>query len=435
MSIELLPLGQSCNLACAYCYEEPMRAAGNEREGAYHFDRMFAGLEAEGVGGATGFTLFGGEPLLLPRADLLRVCEWAQAKGVPLGVQTNGSLITPWHVEVFARFAINVGISIDGPEDLNDLRWVASEAATRDATRRTVTAIAALVAAGRPPSMIVTLSRMNAAPDRIGRLVSWITAWIARGVRSWNFHTLETDNATEVHQLSTAEAVAAATALMALGERHGLEFSPWGDMRRALVGDDDANVMCIWHACDPLTTDAVRGVDGQGHRKNCGRVNKDGVPARKAETAGHERQLALYLTPQDHGGCQGCRFFLACGGECPGTAEGGDWRSKTAHCATLQATFPLIEAAIIRAGGVPLSLSLDRARVEAAMVAAWMRGHSITRAQALRGGAATAVAHGDRPHVDTPHRDHTDRPAAGIQNDRAPDLVDPMRSPIAVVTP
>jgi len=399
-----------------------MRAAGNEREGAYDFDRMFAGLLAEGVGqpiaggyGLTGFTVFGGEPLLLPRADLLRVCEWAQAKGVPLGVQTNGSLITPWHLDVFARFHVTVGISIDGPEDLNDLRWVASEAATRDATRRTVTAIAALVAAGRPPSMIVTLSRVNAAPDRLGRLVSWITAWIARGVTAWNFHTLETDNGTEARQLSTAEAVGAATALIALGDRHGLEFSPWSDMRRALVAEDDTGVNCIWHACDPLTTNAVRGVDGQGHRKNCGRVNKDGVPARKADTAGHERQLALYLTPQEFGGCQGCRFFLACGGECPGTAEGGDWRSKTAHCATLQATFPLIEAAIVRAGGVPLSLSLDRPRVEAAMVAAWMRGESLTRAAALRGATGTpVVAHGDRPHVDTPHRDHTDRPAAVV---------------------
>lgn len=423
MSIELLPLGQSCNLGCRYCYEQPMREAGNGGAPPYDFARMFAGLEAEGVGApdaqrpgvTTGFTIFGGEPLLLPRADLERLCAYATAKGVPLSIQTNGSLITSWHLDLFARHAVEVGISVDGPEELNDLRWVANAAATRAATARTMTAIHALCSIGRPPGLIVTLSRQNAAADRLPRLLAWITSLIGRRLYGWNFHTLETDNGTEAAQLSVAEAVAAAEALLALAGRFGLAFSPWADMRRALLGEDATDTACIWHFCDPLTTNAVRGVDGAGHRKNCGRVSKDGVPTRKGDEAGHERQLALYLTPQEHGGCHGCRFFLACGGECPGTAEGGDWRAKTAHCATLQATFPIIERQIVAEGKVPLSLSLDRAKVEAALIAAWAAGRTLSRAEVLAGGAPASVPHGDKPHGDRPHGDHTDRPTPPVE--------------------
>ncbi len=83
-----------------------------------------------------------------------------------------------------------------------------------------------------------------------------------------------------------------------------------------LVGEDHGT-SCIWNACDPYTTQAVRGVAGQGQRNNCGRTNKDGIDFGKADTPGYERYLALYQTPQEAGGCSGCSFFLMCKGQCP----------------------------------------------------------------------------------------------------------------------
>ena len=80
------------------------------------------------------------------------------------------------------------------------------------------------------------------------------------------------------------------------------------------------------------TTRAVQGIEGTGRLSNCGRTNKDGVDFVKAATPGYERYIALYQTPQDQGGCSGCRFFIFCKGQCPGTAMNGDWRNKTEHC-------------------------------------------------------------------------------------------------------
>ena len=106
-----------------------------------------------------------------------------------------------------------------------------------------------------------------------------------------------------------------------------LRFDVFSDMRRLLRGQDES-VTCVWAACDPYTTRAVRGIGGNGQRSNCGRTYKEGIEFAEAVTEGFERYLALYQTPQAVGGCQGCRFFLMCKGECPGTAIDHDWRNR-----------------------------------------------------------------------------------------------------------
>ena len=56
-------------------------------------------------------------------------------------------------------------------------------------------------------------------------------------------------------------------------------------------------------------------------------TNKDGIDYVKADRPGYERYLALYQTPQEYGGCQGCRFLVSCArGNVQGTAiSSGDW--------------------------------------------------------------------------------------------------------------
>lgn len=415
MSIELQPLGVACNLKCTYCYQNPMRDAGNTRLAGYDLQAMFDAAVAEGAGSkwtdrdgqerTTAVTVFGGEPLLIPVRDLEVVFEWAAGKKIPIGIQTNGTLVTPRHLELFAKYQVSVGVSMDGPDELNDSRWAGTEALTRGETAKSQRTIEALCDAGRPPSIIVTLYRGNASTDRLPRLLGWVRDLHARGVRWFNFHALEVDHElVEAQRLTDGEELAAMHALLALqAELPGAHFAPWEDMRNLLLGDD-SSTSCIWNACDPYLTDAVRGVDGAGGRANCGRTNKDGVVWRKIETRGHERQLALYLTPQEDGGCAGCRFFFACKGECPGTAERGDWRARTDHCAKLKDQFGAVEARLVAEGKEPLSLSLRRPLVEARLLAAWATGQNATIASALSG----PDAHGNQPHQDTPHQDHND---------------------------
>ena len=156
MSVELRPLGVHCNLQCQYCYQQPERDAGNVAA-KYDIAAMQAAVREEGG----PFTLFGGEPLLVPLADLERLWAWGLAEFGRNGIQTNGALITEDHIRLFKRYKVNVGISIDGPGELNDARWQGTLARTRAATAATEHAIARLCEEGCPPGLIVTLHRGN----------------------------------------------------------------------------------------------------------------------------------------------------------------------------------------------------------------------------------------------------------------------------------
>jgi uncharacterized protein len=382
MSVELRPLGVACNLACDYCYQEPQRAAGNFRP-RYDLDAMLAAAGASGQ----PFVLFGGEPLLLGLPELERIWAFGYERFGANTVQTNGALITDAHIELFKRYAVRVGISIDGPGDLNDTRSAHGQARTRAATARTEAAIRRLCAEHQPPGLIVTLHRRNATADALPRMAAWLRELDELGIRSVRLHLLEVENAAvrATHSLSDQENVEALLFFARLEAtlRHA-RFDVVEDVK-ALLRADDKNVACVWRACDPYTTPAVQGIEADGSASNCGRTNKDGVDFLKSDQQGFERYLLLYQLPQEHGGCQGCRFFLMCKGQCPGTAIDGDWRNRTEHCQIWKELFAEVEAQLVAEGEQPLSLDPRRPQFERQLIAAWEQNLNPTGELLARG--------------------------------------------------
>lgn len=452
MTVEFNPVGMACNLACTYCYEHPIRDAGNfGTDVPYDLVAVKRALEEEGQ----PFTLFGGEPLLMRESDLDKIWAWGAERFGYNGIQTNGVLLTDRHVEMMLRHRVTVGISVDGPGELNDHRWAGSLAKTRRQTEKSMMAIERLVNAGVPTSLIVTLHRGNAVGDRLERLKGWFRGLDALGVGHSRLHLLEVDHALVADSIALTENenIRALVELnnLEVRELERLRFDVFHDVRVLLLGIDEGyeglgdglfrcvscghewsemnegvspqhcpscghhGASCIWHACDPLTTAAVRGVDRDGTMSNCGRADKSGVTWRKASVAGYERQLALYNTPQEDGGCKGCRFFMMCKGECPGTGIDGDWRNRTINCAAWISIFESEERRMLSQGQVPLSVSPDRQSLEELMLAHWARGEMITiaRARRLLGdgqtaasvSSAPAVRRGSGGHQDVPHGD------------------------------
>lgn len=429
MTVELTPKGVACNLSCTYCYQHPMRDAGNiGNEKDYDMDKMFAALTEE----ASEFLVFGGEPLLVPLEDLIKIFSWGFDRYKKNGIQTNGVLITPAHIEAFKKYAVHVGFSMDGPDELNDSRWAGTLERTRESTIKSHANMKACIAAGVPTSLIITLYKGNATPERLPRLKQWIRELDTMGSRGVRIHLLEIDHplVKAKMQLSEKEVILALLELVELeATLPSLRLDILTDMRNLLRANDNW-VSCIWNPCDPYTTSAVRGVDGQGNRSNCGRTNKDGIGRLKAERNGYERQLALYQTPQEDNGCQGCRFFLMCKGQCPGTAVDGDWRNRTADCKIWMTLFERLEQEMVSNGEVPLSLNFDlRTKLERGMMGVWETGQHVSLKTALEriaAGKPILVApfnqdHGDVPHGDQhgDHYDHTD--GAEHQDQGAPD--------------
>ena len=373
MSVELRPLGVSCNIACQYCYQHPQRDVADFSK-SYDLEAMKSAVLREGG----GFTLFGGEALLVPLADLERLWAWGLATFGKNALQTNGTLITDAHIDLFTKYKVSVGISVDGPEALNDVRWAGTLERTRKHTAATQTNIERLCALNMAPSIIITLHRGNALPDKLPAMEAWLKKLDSLGVRSARLHLMEVENERlrGAYHLNTDEYI------KALEYFHRLEsqcthlrfdiFTEIGRLQKA----EDQTVSCVWKACDPYTTAAVSGVEGFGQRSNCGRTNKEGIDFVKATVPGYARYIALYHTPQEMGGCRDCRFFAMCKGHCPGTSLEGDWRNRTEHCDVWKYLFEKTERGMLENGETPLSTHPVRRTVEKALLDGWSRGRN-----------------------------------------------------------
>jgi radical SAM protein with 4Fe4S-binding SPASM domain len=382
MTVELRPLGVKCNIQCQYCYQNPQRDAGNFERG-YDLEKMKAAAAREGQ----AFSLFGGEPLLLPEEDLEDLWSWGLERFGRNAVQTNGTLITDSHIRLFKKYNVSVGISIDGPGAFNDVRWTGSIERTRAATDATQRSIERVLAEGVRLSLIVTLHRCNATRDKLPTMRSWFARLDQLGLKAARLHVLEVESQAirAKYGLTVEENVEALLSLYELErcELKALSFDLFRDMRNLLLGEDEG-VSCVWRACDPYTTRAVRGIEGDGRRSNCGRTNKDGIDFTKADVESFDRYVALYLTPQEHGGCEGCRFFLMCKGQCPGTAIDGDWRNRSEYCEVWKQLFTHLEKSLREEGRETVSMRADRPALESLVVEAWASGQNMSIAKALR---------------------------------------------------
>jgi uncharacterized protein len=121
-----------CNLACSYCYVYELRDTSWERKPAVlsgaHAERL-ASLIAEHAGRHqlpfVRVVLHGGEPLLAGRrrvehllTSIRRAAEGITS--VQFAVQTNGTLLNPGWMDLFRRYGVRVGVSLDGGRDASD---------------------------------------------------------------------------------------------------------------------------------------------------------------------------------------------------------------------------------------------------------------------------------------------------------------------------
>ena len=130
--VAVLKVASRCNLNCTYCYmynagDETYRAQPNVMSRATVdalIERVAEHCAAHGVEHFE-FAFHGGEPLLAGTAFFEYLAERARARlpaatAARFSVQTNGTLLTERWCEVLRALGVRVGISIDGPQAVND---------------------------------------------------------------------------------------------------------------------------------------------------------------------------------------------------------------------------------------------------------------------------------------------------------------------------
>lgn len=363
-----------CNLGCTYCYEEPDRKySESEIKSDYDLDAILdrlKGMKDELPDGDIPM-LHGGEPLLLPDEDLERIFSWVYDE-YSLGetdryssIQTNGTLLTDDHIELFKKYNVSVGLSCDGPAELNEKRVARSEMGgeqrdiTDSMTERTLDALDRLKKSEVPTGVIVVVTEQNAGSDeKLERLHEWMDDLTKHGV-SGHFNpaipyediqeddSLSPERLKEVY-LQTWEWVK---------EKSYREWSPMNDYQDNLLGLDLEN--CHERQCDVFNAGAAKKVKGDGSVTGCGltwSAAGDGNAFLQGEATDSEfnstdeRYVMLKQIPgkytegeQDQGGCHGCRYWNVCQGGCPSNGLNFDYRNRTRWCEPKYALYEKIE--------------------------------------------------------------------------------------------
>lgn len=177
-------LTRQCNLHCVHCYIAATDRPDPEELKTPTALRVVDQLVDYGI---PVLLLSGGEPLVRP--DLLELASYATARGLRVGLSTNGTLLTGDTVHWLRKSGVTyVGVSLDGPEAVND-RFRGS----RGAFRQALEGIRNALAAGFRVSLRFTLTRYNVMclgevfdlveRERIPRVCIYHLAYAGRGAR------------------------------------------------------------------------------------------------------------------------------------------------------------------------------------------------------------------------------------------------------------
>ncbi len=350
-----------CNLGCEYCYEEPGRQMTDEKVNEeYDLDLILEKIDDW----AERFPhnppgLHGGEPLLIPKRDLRAIFEkirehWP-VENQSCHIQTNGTLIDDEHVEIFKEYNVRVGISCDGPAELNDLREArqGGEDVTRRMTEETHDAIDKLIDEGINLGIIVVTHELNCGTDeRLEKLLDWMDYLNRNGVRGhYNpaipYEDVQNDISLSAERLGDVF-IRTWEWMMEPGQTH----RNWDPMRRFqdnLLGLGLGN--CVQARCDVYNTGAAKVINGEGEATGCGKGwdEGDGVPFLQGESTDQEwneveeRYEALKQIPGncphddgeeyeediDLGGQKGCRYWNLTNAGCPGAGINDDYRNRS----------------------------------------------------------------------------------------------------------
>lgn len=138
LSSFIFKVATRCNLDCSYCYEYNMGDDSWKRQ-PHYMQLQTVKVLAEKIKEHAlihdldfiAFSFHGGEPLLAGPdffRQAVRTIRDVLGDNIDcsFGVQTNGTLITEEIVNLFSREHIHIGLSLDGPKEVNDQRRIRS---------------------------------------------------------------------------------------------------------------------------------------------------------------------------------------------------------------------------------------------------------------------------------------------------------------------
>lgn len=321
-NIMYLIVSTACNLACKYCFIEQnpntvtCAALMSKETAKTAIDNFFSALEPENAKTAQ-VVVYGGEPMtnknLLPFIfSYIR----EKAPATKLTMISNATLIDDETIALLCKYNVGVGISIDGPKDINDKNRVFAigDESVYDAVTKN---IKKMLENNAPFGLSITVTQD--VLDNKQRVIDWIKSLGVKDI-FWNlFHFSEyspnwqkyyeemSDFIFDANEQLLEDGIADGRMMELLGlfEKNLFRYESCGavGMNQIAVSPDGSCFICHGDNRDPRYKigDIHEGVDALLHSEA---VKKwDG------------------LMTIDHEKCRNCEAFFVCGGGCPAHAE------------------------------------------------------------------------------------------------------------------
>lgn len=338
MTIIIIPT-EACNFRCAYCFEPDEQHEGFDIP--YDLEAIKKSIDEIWGGPYKGsdLCLHGGEPTLIPRGEMNSLLEHLHKYKQVVNIVTNGYKVDDYYIALFKKYNVYVGLSWDGPPELNVLRGPNPN--DPDITAFYNENLERIAKRMREEdvwiSIMCILHKANAStPEKLEKLTEWVKSLRSLGIRGGRFNLMYASTpAKEQHELSTEEALRAWITLYEFNKKERLNYNPFREMVKNLLGCKPSP--CVFNRCDFFNTHTI-SVLPDGTIGNCDRTFSNGIYLRSQSGSRSGRYEALQQTQ-----CKDCRYWNICGGGCPLEGENFDWRNKTKLCKAIYGMYEYIE--------------------------------------------------------------------------------------------
>ncbi len=301
----VLWLTTACNLRCAYCYR------GDPPASTMPLEVARSALKVAAQSGLPFHVqMAGGEPTLEPGlmeaiGRMVREAGWPAT----LAVQTNGTLIDRGLIDLCRRYDISVGLSLDGPPEVQER--------ARGGAAATFRGLSLLARAGIPVRLTTVLSSLNVL--ELGRLA--LTAASFSNVKAIGLDPVVLKGRaagrrdlfpSESHLRTGVSLLLVTVNELARMHRPRLRWREQDCVREAMRSDGPRASYC--HACRGESL----AVHPDGTVYPCGQTVGD--PAMAAGTVDRMDRhglRAMFETVRMEGDCGPCPLWGRCPGDCP----------------------------------------------------------------------------------------------------------------------
>lgn len=316
-SIQIKPVGSSCNIRCEYCYVKQFRK-GKTRIMSYDIlERVISQCLSHSP--EPTFSWHGGEPTLAGIdffQKAMNLIEKYKRPGqvVRNMIQTNAINISPELAKLFHKYHFGVGVSLDGPRHVHEIhRFGLRNEKTFD---RVMSGVETLRRAGVKPSVIATVTE---------KTLSYATE---------TFRFLTEQGFTSIKYSPVYDSVSGS---FSIGAKEWFEylkqvFLEWFELGDQEIQVCDLDEVMVWLQKNKLNVCSSNqsclmwvSVDPNGNLYPCeylrskhtyGNLINIGLD-KITETEAYEQFTKTFLTPPVE--CQSCEFYSLCGNGCPAT--------------------------------------------------------------------------------------------------------------------